>query len=624
MPVLGQETTADQAHPISPPLHDQATDVDGLTANDLFFVALAPHQAGQLHDALAGYERVLALEPNHPEALSNLAGVLHSLGRIDAAVESCQKALMLRPDFAEAYSNLGNAQSSRLRLKEAEACFRHAVAIKSDYAEAYGNLGVALYCHGRRDEAEACMRRAIALKPNYPEAHSNLGNTLYDLGLLEEAEAHYLTALTIKPDYSDAYSNLGNTLYHLDRPEEAAASCHRALTINPASSLAHSNLGLALMGLRQLEAAGESCRLSLTLQPNCAKANTNLAHSRLELGQFEAAKITCHRALAIDPDLDQARLNLAFVQFALGEMTEAWAGYESRWNCVDKGSFSPARPFPQPRWKGEDLRGRKILVWGEQGIGDELVFFALLPEMMERGALCIVEADPRLRPLLSRSLPGVEIIDRSPEPDPRGLAPDIDFQVPIASMAALLRPSLEGFRPLPPYLIADPAVVADFRQAYGGNRLIGISWWSQNRRLGPKYSIPLRQWRPLLETEGCRFISLQYGDRKAEIAESGLPLVVDDSVNPLTDLDRFAAQVTAMDLVISIDNSTVSMAASLGKPIWNLVNTVPEWRIGQTGDTGLWHPTMRLFRQTSPGVWDPVIAKAEAALRQWLGVHESE
>ncbi|CAA7626517.1 Tfp pilus assembly protein PilF (modular protein) [Candidatus Terasakiella magnetica] len=579
---------------------------------------------GRLEEAKTSFCRALEIKPDFAEAHNNLGNALKDLGRLEEAEASYRSALEVKPNFAMAHNNLGNALKDLGRLEEAEASYRSALEIKPDYAMAHNNLGNVLIDLGRLEEAETSCRSALEIKPDLVEVYCNLGNALKDLGRLETAEASYRRALEIKPDFAEAHNNLGNVLINLGRLKEAETSYRRTLEIKPDFAGAHNNLGNALIDLGRLEEAEASCHSALEIKPNFAEVYSTLAHALLDLWQLEAAKTACLRALAVSPHLQQARLNLALILFALGEMTEAWGHYEARWHCVEKGSFSPPRPFPQPRWQGEDLRGRCILVWGEQGIGDELVFFALLPELIRRGARCIVESDPRLQPLLARSFPAVETVERSHPPNPRCLAPDIDFQMPAASLAALLRPSLDGFQPLLPYLTPDPALVAAFRQAYGSGCLIGISWWSQNKRLGPRFSIPLSIWRPLLETKGCRFVSLQYGDRKAEIADSGLPLVVDDSVNPLTDLDRFAAQMAAMDLVISIDNSTVSMATALGKPVWNLVNTVPDWRIGQTGDTSPWHPTMRLFRQSDPGAWDPVVAKAAEALLKWRDHRQSE
>ena len=181
----------------------------------------------------------------------------------------------------------------------------------------------------------------------------------------------------------------------------------------------------------------------------------------------------------------------------------------------------------------------------------------------------------------------------------------------------MLRSGDNNSKPIKPYLVADYAETASLRQKYRDDDnpfLIGISWWSKTAAVGAEFSLPLAELHPIMEIPGLRFISLQYGDFRDEVAASGLPLVMDSSVNPLLNMDRFASQVAAMDLVISIDNSTVSMATGLGKPVWNLVTYVPEWRMGERSVARAWHPTMRLFRQPKPGDWQAVIGEVMAEL----------
>ena len=248
------------------------------------------------------------------------------------------------------------------------------------------------------------------------------------------------------------------------------------------------------------------------------------------------------------------------------------------------------------------------------------MYFGLCAELVALGALVVVECQPRLVPLLKRSLPSVEVVALG---SLRCLADDIDFQVPAASLASVLRPNLEGFQPIEPYLIPDLERVAELRrrtQDCGTSILVGVSWRTRHHSLSGDFSIPLNVFEAVLGVEGVRFVSLQYGDHGQEIQASGFPLLVDASVDPLVDMDRFAAQVAAMDLVISIDNSTVSMATGLGKPTWCLVTPCPEWRMSGDGEDSRWHPTLRLFRQSEPGNWSSVVERVREELVRFTGM----
>jgi len=495
------------------------------------------------------------------------------------------------------------------RLAEAEALYRRILAADPGHLAALHYFGIVALDTKRPDLARELCGRAAAAAPDEPSVHNNLGNALMQAGLAEQAIEAFRTALRLAPGIASIHFNLGRALKALDRPEEAVAAFRAAIRLKPDHAEAYSTLGNTLAVLDRGQEAIAAYRQALAIRPGYAEAYVNLGCIHAKAGRLDDAQAFYRHALTLAPQLAEAHTNLADSLLLGGDYAAGWTENEWRFN-PDK----PGRPFPQPRWRGEDLDGRRLLVWGEQGIGDELTFFAILPELVAGGAQVVVECDPRLVPLLGRSLPGIEAVARTDPPQARLLADDIDVQVPVVSAVALLRPSLSGFRPLPPYLTADAAVAADFRRAYGPGPLVGISWWTRHPKLERSFSIPLADWRPILDVPGFRFVSLQYGAGRAEIAAAGFDLIDDITVDPLTDIDRFAAQVAAMDLVISVDNSTVSMACALGRPVWDLLAFAPDWRMGLDGAASPWYHGMRLFRQRAPGAWGPVVAEVAAAL----------
>jgi len=225
-----------------------------VTTQQAFDLALQHHQAGRLAEAEALYRQILAVQPNHADALHLLGVVAHQAGKNDVAVGLIRQAITLKANFPEAHSNLGIALRKTRQLDEAIAAFRQAITLQPSYPEAYSNLGNALIEKGQQDEAVAAYRQAIALQPNYSEAHYNLGNALRENGQLGEAIAAYRHAIALRPNYPEAYSNLGNALRNQGKLDEAIAAYRQAIALQPDFSKAHSNLVFTLQYHPRFEA----------------------------------------------------------------------------------------------------------------------------------------------------------------------------------------------------------------------------------------------------------------------------------------------------------------------------------------------------------------------------------
>jgi hypothetical protein len=311
------------------------------------------------------------------------------------------------------------------------------------------------------------------------------------------------------------------------------------------------------------------------------------------------------------------RWGLTTLLLVHGRFAEGWPEFEWRWRTENRYL---RRCFTQPWWQGEPLTDRHLLVWGEQGIGDEVLFTSLVPDLIRRAGRLTLECAPRLVPLLARSFPGMTVIARNDPPDARAF--EADIQSPLASTACRLRQQFEYFPVQERYLHADSAQVSQLRARYralGQGPIIGLSWRSGNAKVGALRSIALSALAPALLSRNAVYVSLQYGDPCPEIADFvarfGVPVHFDREINSFESLDDFAAQVAAMDLVISIDNATVHFAGALGRPVWVLLPAGRAlywyWFLGR--NTSPWYPSARLFRQNKAGDWSNVIAELVAA-----------
>ncbi len=614
-------------------------------------------ETGRYDESEAAIRRAAELQPELAGAHFNLGILCAARGRRSEAEVAIRRGLELQPDNVDAHNNLGNVLMEMDRCAEAEAAYRQALMFNPDHADAWDNLGLLLRDAGKFDEAEAAYRKALSVKPDRAITHNNLANLLYKKNRTTEAEAAYRHALALQPDYADACSNLGALLQENGRMAEAELFHRKALQLKPDAVAVHNNFGCLLLAARRFAEAEGVFNHALVLQPDLADAYAGLGNIFKETARYAEAEVAYRRAIALEPKLagahgnlgfllqwserfdeaeaafrqavalspesDLAQYNLALFCLAQKRFCEGWMGYERRWKIKDFNSV-PSQ-HSQAQWQGETLAGGSILVWQEQGVGDIVLYAGMIHDLTEQAAHVIVECEPRLVPLLARSYPQARIVERSDPPDIATLK--ARWNSPIGSLGRWLRTRKEDFSRQGAYLSADANQVAVFRQRYhalGRGPVVGISWRSNNEKVGHSKSMSLADWAPLLALQGAIFVNLQYGDCEEELSrlkrDTGVTVYHDNTVNSLKDLDGFAAQVAAMDLVISTSNSTVHFAGALGVSVWTLLPKGDGllWYWFSEGDDSLWYPSMRLFRQDSIGDWSGLLVRVAEAFRDFL------
>jgi len=501
------------------------------------------------------------------------------------------------------------------KFAETERICRQILAMDACHADSLNLLGMIEYLVGRQEAAEEMIRKAIAIDCKKASFHSNLGAILRVHGKLDDAKACFERALELNPNLAEAHLNLGGIFYAQGEFDEAAVRCKQALALNPNSAEAHSSLGAVFQAQGNLGEALRECRQAVALNPNLAEANHSLGRVFRALNCPEEALACYRRAVAIQPGYARAHFSESLVQLLQGDFLSGWRNYEWRWQSVDHNT--PGRAYSQPLWKGDALASGRVLIWGEQGVGDEIMFAGLIPDVLRTGNRCVLDCDARLKPLFSRSFPEVEVVSGHVVDHPGEL--DIAAHLPSGSLPGLFRTTSSAFvSTASPYLIADTTARERFRTQYAdGRRQVGLAWQTKSQQTGRIRSIDLSLLAPLFALSGIQWISLQYGRQdalQAQIAAAGAPVLLDSSVDQFSNVDRFAAQVAAMDMVITIDNSTAHLAAALGVPVWLLLPFAADWRWLQRREDSPWYPTMRLFRQPKPGDWESVVRRVHRGL----------
>jgi hypothetical protein len=280
------------------------------------------------------------------------------------------------------------------------------------------------------------------------------------------------------------------------------------------------------------------------------------------------------------------------------------------------------RPFPQPVWNGEYVNGT-LLVWAEQGLGDEILYGGMLPDLIKRANSVVVEVEPRLVKLFARSFAAVRVIGRGEK------APDenVKAQIAMASLGQYLRPDLQNFvRPPPTYLAADRELTKRLRRRLSpaGELVIGLSWISKNPSVGKLKTALLSDFEPLLRESGCRFVDLQYGDTRADREmlkeKTGLTVERLEDVDNTNDLDALAALISACDLVLTVSNTTAHLAGALGKPTWVFAphGHAKFWYWFKDRSDSPWYPHVRIRRQGQGQPWAETIASAAGEISAFV------
>jgi Flp pilus assembly protein TadD len=429
--------------------------------------------------------------------------------------------------------------------------------------------------------AEACLRQALQIVPKFAEAHANLGLVLDKRGAFDEAEFCYRESLALDSGHSNTYLNLGALLANQKRFDEAEAAYRLAIALSPRSAMPWSNLG-ALYACMKREGEAEQCYRTAT---------------------------------DLDEGYDTARFNLSYLLLRQGRFEEGWRCLESRdWYAALAAHLSC------PRWQGESLAGKSLLVGCEAGHGDMIQFCRYAATLKAHGASRITMiCHPPLKRLLL-SLAGVDKVIALDEPIPSA---GWDFWTPALSMPYHCKTRIDTIPAAIPYLRAHPDQVAKWRSMLPVDGIrVGLVWkGNPGFENDADRSIPrLDLLLPLAAAANVHFVSLQKGAGEAEAREppAGLPLTHLGS--GIEDFADTAAVVANLDLVLCVDTAIAHLAGALGKPVWVLLpyyKTDWRWLTGRTDSP--WYPgVMRLFRQPKMGDWTTVIAEVCVALDQFV------
>jgi len=561
------------------------------------------------------------------------AGSKDALARLTAAVSEL-KALAIAPMLQAAINALNGGDhlaGGDWAIKVLEKDERNGFAwyLLAMSRERAGDFGSSITCY----------ESALALLPNHAEVANDLGRLAYRMGMLDQAEKLFRHFLAAKPGHHEGANNLACAIRDLGRFDEAVAVLKPVVMAKPDMPMLWNTMGTIVTEQGDAATGQLFFEEALRLDPEFPKARYNLGNTRLVQGDPAGALVECERAMLgkMTPDeFQMMRLSRSTILLGLGRIGEGWDEYEARLD----DQFADVTHFmvDRPRWApGDEIKGRSLLVLGEQGLGDEVLFANVLPDVVEalgpQGRLTLA-VERRMVPLFQRSFPqatvGAHATYKAAGRTAR-LAPfvedqqTIDLWSPLGSLLREFRRSAQAFPPHARFLVADPARVAHWRKVLAkapAGKKVGLLWKSMIKDgARHRYFSAFEQWAGVLATPGVTFVNLQYGDCTAEIAQArsqfGVDIWTPPGIDLKQDLDDVAALSCALDLVVGFSNTNLNLAAACGAPTWLITNPGSWPRLGS--DRYHWYPQARVFAPATIGDWEPVMNDIAASLQTFAG-----
>ena len=626
--------------------YQKAVDIEPDFADAHYNLGNSLKKMGDLRKAVESYRASLAINPNDTEVLSDCAKALKEYGEFEQAIEYYTNVLKINPNLPDTKTYMDNAiqerneieeliavhhRSAKEELNAAELSFfkgevlslrdypeaaidsyNRALSITPDQVKAHYNIGCLQEKVGKFDAAICSYSKAIKIQPDYISAIMGMAHALHKNGCSNEALEKYERIISINCEHAEAHSRMGVILSEKEENERALKSFQKSIKIDPNNASFHHNLGIHLKKNLDLSAAIASFDEAIRLSPDTCPPYNNRGNCLKDIGKLDEAIQSFEQAIKLKPDFATYHFNMALCLIKKEQFNVGWQEWEWRWKAADEMD-QPVnyklsnRPIWQPNGK------QRVLLWPEQGLGDEIMFASIIPDLYALCSKLIVVVDIRLIPLFKRSFP-VDIDFRAKSALVQ--EHEYDAHLPMGSLPLHFRQTIESFQLASKgWLYACETRASNLRKKLisdGSETLIGISWDSNRPRVGAeKKLIDLRQLATKLHGNKIKLINLQYGNVGDELdrlrKEHNIEVVQVPEIDVKNDIEGLTALIMACDKVVSISNVTIHLAGALGKKAQVLLAASSDWRWGVNPNISHWYASVYLHRQTKAGSWDSVL-----------------
>ena len=509
-----------------------------------------------------------------------------------------------QPDISDALA-LHNAGHTL----DAIALYLAVLSRQPDDARLLSLLGIAFLQIGQPREGSDFLKRSLEVDPHNPRTLNNLGIALKDLMQLDEAVSVLDTAIIMKPDYAEAYISRAAVLQKLNSLKDALADLNKAIAINPNNAVGYNNRGVVLKDLERPSEALASYDQAILLKRDYAEAHNNRAIVLQGARRLSEALAGYDEAISINPGFVEAHWCKALLLLLSGNYQDGWDLYEWR---LKLNAFRNNYPQLQTSaWHASDnIDGKRILIYSEQGFGDIIQFCRYLPKVQSLGGKIILDIPRSLISFISTLRCDMTVIAEGDQP------PDFDIHCPLMSLPHIFRTTVETIPAEIPYLFPEQDKVSRWQVRLGRKEKlrVGLAWsGSRTNRDDGDRSIKIEYFIPLLDLP-IEWHSLQKERQSSDLEVLECYSNVCQHQDELADFSDTAALIECMDLVITVDTSIAHVAGSIGKSVWILLPFSPDYRWMLDQVDSPWYPTARLFRQPVRGDWSTVVESVRERL----------
>ena len=533
---------------------------------------------------------------------------LFERGQFTSVVEQATKLSKKNPQDPHLWNLLGAAYAKLGDHESAKVAFQRVIGLSPLHIDANFNLAKVLTLINQKSDAIKVYKKVLKIDPKHFKSSYNLAILLREEGDTSKALSALYKTIKIKPDLAEAYNSLGSLLAELKQSVKSVSALQRAISLKPNYAEAFYNLGQAFQDQGNFTEAIEAYNKSLTIKPDYAEAHNNKGIALQEQGKLKEAMEAYNKSLAIKPDYADAHQNMGFALLAVKDFDLGFKKSEWRWKTgIRVNQFLNSS---KPLWNGE--KGQRVLVWNEQGIGDEIMFSSIIPEIYATSLKILVKCDKRLIPLFERSFP-TDVTYYSDEAHVS--EEEYDFHIPMGSLPLTFRTSLDSFkRSALGFLKCDTARTEDIKGHLThkqNKKFVGISWMTTSGLKNSSFrNIDLADLARALDGPNTQLVSLQYGDVSNEIKavkkDFGIDIIQFEDVDNKNDIDGLASLISACDHIVSTDNITVHLAGALGEKVTALLPFSPRWIWGD-GSESFWYESVTPLKQNFHHNWNDVL-----------------
>ena len=570
---------------------------------------------GEFDNAINSYKKALNLDPNFAEGYNNLGQVMEKKGEFFNAINSYQKAIKLNPNYSEAHFNLGNALKENKEIFKAIDEYQIAIKLNPNFVQAYNNLGLLFDEKSDYSEAIKNYKLALNIDPNFALAHCNLGNSYYEINEYSKAILAYKKALLLNPKFIQVYNNLGNTYKDIRNYEEAIACYKKSLLLDKNFYQAHCNLGKIYQMKDDLHLARENYLRALKINNEHLETLNNLGILNQIEGKIDDALNLFLKCKEIEPSFTDAILNLGYLQLLKGDYLRGLTNYE--WRKKVKNPIRVHIKTICDEWNGEEkLLDKKLLVISEQGLGDNFQFIRYIIYLNKLGYEITYCVPKKLHSIIISSGINAKLLTLDKGQSFKGIK-----WISIMDLPKLLKVSPKMPLIQEPYLSPSAELISKWKNYFDkeNKKIIGINWQGnpeveKENLLGR--SFPLNKFSEVAKCD-FKFLSLQKGFGSEQMSKCKFAkqfVSFQNEVNKIRDFNEIAAMIHNCRLIITSDSCVAHLAGAMGKETWLLLHFVPDWRWGLSEEKTFWYPSIRIFRQRIRHDWNEVFKRVKIEL----------